>query len=209
MTIHRVLTSAQPEFHALLGIYTQAHPESERKSLASLSAMIARPECFFLAALHHGAVVGFTISNCFLDSDAALLEYMAVAVDHRNRGIGKSLFQATVNFPALAPRTVLIEVDSNLVAAPDAADCTRRKAFYRSLGCREIERLSFLMPRVSSTLPPPMELLVYRNRLPQSIEKARLLRWLRDCYVQVYQAPPNDPRIDAMLSPLPDTIRLL
>jgi hypothetical protein len=65
------------------------------------------------------------------------------------------------------------------------------------------------MPRVSSAEPPPMDMLVYRRELPNSIEKPHLLRWLESCYAHVYQQSLPDARILAMLAQLPGRIALV
>src|ERR1700686_1158430 len=113
LQIHRVASVAEPEFDALVRIYTEAHPESERRGLDRLSHMLEQPEYFFLTASRGDSVVGFSISICFADSDAALLEYMAVAEGQRNHGIGQVLFKETVKFQTISERYVLIEVDSD------------------------------------------------------------------------------------------------
>src|SRR5260370_33813337 len=94
LQIHRVLSGTEPEFDALVRIYTEAHPESERKGLDRLSRMLEQPEYFFLTASLGDLVVGFSISICFADSDAALLEYMAVAEGQGNHGIRQLQFTA-------------------------------------------------------------------------------------------------------------------
>ena len=204
-----MFSSAEPEFAALYRIYSEAHPPSERKGHGTLSAMIARPEYFFLVVIDDEAVVGFSIANCFVDSDAALLEYMAIDSRHRGRGLGGFVFGETVGFLNLSERFILIEIDSDKAPSADQDQHSRRKAFYRRLGCREIEGLSFIMPRVAEAQPPAMELMVYRRELPASIAKSRIRNWLENCYIQVYQKPRDDRRISAMIDELPVEVRLL
>jgi GNAT superfamily N-acetyltransferase len=208
MKVHRVLSSVQPEFDTLVRIYTEAHPGSERKPIAALQRMIERPEYLFLAAKQDNVVVGFSIALAFANSDAALLEYMAVGADHRGRGLGELLFRATAQRPQINERFLLIEVDSDHTNTADTADRERRKAFYRRLGCRQIDGLTYVMPPVSSTQPPLMNMLVYRRAMPDAIGKARLRGWLEACYAQVYQQRLPDGRIDAMLAGLPDSISI-
>ena len=209
LTLRRVLSSAEPDFDALVQIYTEAHPVSELKPAAELRQMIERPEYFFLAMMQDLSVAAFSISICFPDSDAALLEYMAVAVAKRNHGIGGLLFKETTEFPPIAGRYLLIEVDSDKCRSGDRQDRVRRKSFYRRLGCLEIGGLSYIMPRVSSATPPPMEMLIYRSTLPDFVVRSRLRRWLGNCYSQVYHAPSDDPRIDLMVEHLPLEVPLI
>ncbi len=200
MNVFRILSTAEPEFDALLRIYTEALPASERKSAEALARMIERPEYFFLVAIEDGAVVGFAIAIAFVDSDAALLEYLAVDRERRGTGIGQSLFRATTAWPELCRRSLLVEVES---------EAARAKKFYRQLEARQIEGLAYRMPPVSSAEPPAMDMLVCREGLPDALEKDRVRAWLAQCYGQVYGVREDDPRIGAMLNGLPGTIRLI
>lgn len=209
LTVRRLHSSAEPEFDALVRIYTEAHPASERKSFSVLRRMIECPEYFFLIMTAGASVAAFSISVRFRNSDAALLEYFAVAAENRNRGIGRLLFRHTAECEAIAKRYLLVEVDSHNYPCSDYEDRLRRKNFYRRLGCREIEGLSYIMPRVSVAAPPPMDMLIFSEDLPSSIARSRLRSWLQDCYSQVYQVPVDDRRIDLMLEHLPEEVRLI
>ncbi len=208
LTIHRIDRSADPAFAGLASIYTEAHPASERKSIGLLAAMIQRPEYLFLAASEESRVVGFAIVLCFPQSSACLLEYLAIAQDRRSHGLGQSLFTQVATLPEVAGRYLLIEVDSNPPQAAPNPSNARRKAFYRKLGCRQIEGLAYIMPPVSLSAPPPMEMLVYKSPLPAFIGQAHLREWLQCCYVEVYGRAADDRRIDSMLQGLPQNLRL-
>ncbi len=209
LQLERVISAGEPAFAELLAIYTQAHPASERKSPSLLASMIQRPEYQFLAAAEAGRIVGFSIVLCFPGSDACLLEYMAVERSQRGRGVGQRLFSMTRSWDALEGRFLIAEVDSDKGTSPDRADRTRRKGFYRRLGCREVAGLNYLMPPVSGAAPPTMDLLVWRAEMPPSIPKLRLRGWLEAIYTQVYSQPATDPRIDFMLQGLPGEVDLI
>ena len=209
LKLHRVHASTEPEFAELVRIYSEAHPESERKKVELLSMMLERPEYLFQVVSHQDRVIGFAIILCFAESDACLLEYMAIDKSQRGQGIGQFLFKELIKLRELSGRYLLAEVDSDKTETADRIDRTRRKAFYRRLGCKEIEKLCYIMPKISTTTPPAMDLLVHRQILPQSIERSHLRNWLQSCYVQVYGMDKNDPRIDMMLRNLPEDLRLL
>src|SRR6266700_8267890 len=113
LLVRRVRSVGEPAFDDLVRIYTEAHAASERKSPGQLAAMIQRPGYFFLVAIESSVVVGFSIVRLFDKSDAALLEYMAVARDRRSQGIGRQLFAETANFGSVSSKFLLVEVDSN------------------------------------------------------------------------------------------------
>ena len=209
MNIHRVCSVNEPSYEELLRIYRDSQPENELKSPDQLARMIERPEYFFLAARRDDSIVGYAISICLIGSDAALLEYMAVARDLRGLGLGQQLFRQAAAFGPTANRTVIIEVDSEKSPSPDHADRVRRKRFYRRLGCRELEGLAYIMPPVSGAQPPPMDMLVYSRELPLMLAKSRVRAWLQSCYRQVYGVPEDDPRIESMVANLPADLRLI
>src|SRR5581483_317789 len=207
MKIHRVGSVDEPAYQELLRIYRGSQPLSELKSPDHLARMIERPEYYFLAALHNEVVVGYSISTCLPGSDASLLEYMAVTPELRCHGLGQQLFKETAAFGPIANRVLMIEVDSEKSPSADHVDRVRRKSFYRRLGCLEIEHLAYIMPPVSNTPPPPMDMLVYAIELPGCLEKSRLQAWLQSCYRQVYEQPGDDPRIQLMIANLPENVR--
>jgi GNAT superfamily N-acetyltransferase len=166
--------------------------------------MLTRPEYLFLTTSDDSITTAFAIAICLDQTDAALLEYLAVDPAHRSRGHGQQLFQALTQRPELTNRTLIAEVD-----VPTDPTAARRKSFYRKLGCREIAHLTYLMPQVADTPPPPMNLLLYKPVLPTCIPKPQLQTWLECIYTEVYHQPIPNPRIDAMLTPLPDPIPLL
>jgi len=198
-----------PAFAAMMEIYTEANAPSERKSRERLAAMIQEPAYFFLVATESDRVVGFSIVRAFEGSDAALLEYTAVADDRRSQGIGSQLLSKTASVDALASKYLLAEVNSSKEPCPKQAAQIRRKAFYRRLGWRQIDQLHYIMPPVSELQPPAMDMLVYKRELPSSIERDRLRQWLQNCYVEVYGQSADDPRIEAMVGALPLDVPLV
>ena len=204
LAIDRLISPQQPEFDGLLRVYTESLPPSECKSSAALRAMIARPEYSFLAASSQGEMAGFAIVICLHASNAALLEYMAVAAHSRGQGLGGSLFRHAAQLAEASGRVLLVEVDSDAAPAEGAdprevALRSRRKDFYRKLGCRQVQGLTYVMPPVSDTTPPLMDLLVYAPAGTEIIERSQLREWLEACYAQVYGVAAGDSRIDEML----------
>ena len=206
MHVQRLFSSEDRLFTELLRIYEEAIPESERKGANALAGMVERPEYQILLGVEGVSVAGFSIACALQGTDAALLEYMAVAAGYRGQGLGGRLFQETVSTAAMAGRHVLIEVDSDRMADEDAA---RRKRFYLAHGCRELEGLAYRMPKVGEAEPPPMELMLYCAAMPRSLEKARLRTWLEACDEQVYGVAAASGRVARMLERLGPVIPLV
>lgn len=209
--IERVQRTESSAFDELLRIYRDAIPTSERKNDDVLREMLARDDYEFHVATLDSRVVGFTIVKKFRGCDASLLEYMAVDRDRRGGGVGGTLFREASAAAPMSSRYVLVEVEDETEPSDVAEDTQRRrrKAFYRVNGCREVAGLAYSMPTVSAERPPKMNLLVYRRRLPRSIDKAELRRWLQSIYVEVYGQSASDVRIERMLAPLADRLSLV
>ncbi len=197
------------EFRQLVQIYLEALPESERKPVSDIQMMLHRPEYELLIASVDNVVVAFSIVVDLSGADVCLLEYMAVFGNFRGMGIGRALFGKAVSTKRAASRYVLLEVDSDKGNYADRSDNKRRKDFYRRLGCKEVKDLDYKMPLATNRIPPPMDLLVYKKGIPAEIEKVRLRTWLQNVYGEVYRQSIDDVRINEMIAPLPDKVKLV
>src|SRR5450432_210541 len=207
------LSSSEGEtFRQLYAIYAASIAAREQKREAWIAAMIEAPEYHVWVAKAGGLVRGFSILFVPAAGGFALLEYMAVAPDQRNHGLGAELFRRTVAHavtPEGRPLPVLLEVDADREDASDRALRTRREGFYRRLGCLRIAGLHYLMPLAGEGAPPEMDLLVYSSAEPLGrLGRSELLRWLETIYRDVYRCSPDDPRLPQMVADLPDPVLL-
>jgi GNAT superfamily N-acetyltransferase len=204
------LTSAEGEpFRELFAVYASSITPREQKPEAWLRAMVGAPEYRVWTVRDSGHVLGFSILFLPPGEGFALLEYMAVASDRRNGGFGAALFNETVKHavtPEGAALPVLLEVDSDREASTDRAMRTRRLHFYRRLGCMTLAGLAYLMPLHGAGAAPEMVLMIHRRRLEAPVPRADVERWLKSIYHDVYHVSPDDPRVAAMLRPLPDPV---
>jgi GNAT superfamily N-acetyltransferase len=216
------LASSQGEtFRQLYAIYAASIAAREQKSEGWIATMIDAPEYRVWVAKAGGLVRGFSILFVPAAGGFALLEYMAVAPDQRNHGLGAELFRRTVEEavpPGGRPLPVLLEVDSDREASSDRALRTRRERFYRRLGCLRIAGLRYLMPLAGEGPPPEMDLLVYtaeplgrraRSEVPRGeVPRSDVKSWLETIYRDVYHCSPDDPRLAQMVAGLPDPVPL-
>jgi ribosomal protein S18 acetylase RimI-like enzyme len=208
LSIFRVTDPTAEAFAALVSLYEEAIPPSERKPSTAIRAMIADSRYLVLLAQEHDQIVGFAISFQFPAGDLRLLEYMGVSGATRGRGLGSEMFRAVVAREHLGGRTLVLEVESDHGPADDLHDRRRRKKFYRAMGCREVEGLAYLMPRIGPRRPPPMDLMVYRRPQPDRLERRVLVAWLQDIYEHIYGAPRDDENIAAMTRVMAPEVRL-
>src|SRR6185369_10017075 len=115
-----------------------------QKGESWIASMIDDPAYRVWVAKAGGRVRGFSILFVPAAGAFALLEYMAVAPDQRDQGLGAELFRHTVA-QAVTPEgrqlPVVLEIDSDREASSDRALRTRREQFYRRLGCLRLAGL--------------------------------------------------------------------
>ena len=214
--LEQLASSEGETFRQLYAIYAASIAAREQKREGWIAAMVDAPEYRVLVAKAGGLVRGFSILFVPAAGGFALLEYMAVAPDRRNHGLGAELFRRTVEravSPEERPLPVLLEVDSDREDASDRALRTRREGFYRRLGCLRIAGLRYVMPLAGEGAPPEMDLLVYTaeplGRLARSeVTRGEVKQWLETIYRDVYHCSPDDPRLAQMVAGLPDPVLL-
>lgn len=185
-------------FEDLYRIYTESIAAGEQKSRDQIATSAGRPDYRFLLARRNGRVTGFSILFLPAGEPFALLEYLAVRLEDRSGGVGAELFRRN-----LPDRFVLVEVDSE--RSGDREINQRRIRFYRRLGCRRVEGISYILPLSGS--PPEMELMIHVPLAIDHLSKSMLENWLRVIYRDVYGCPPEDPRIVRMLESVADPVR--
>jgi ribosomal protein S18 acetylase RimI-like enzyme len=209
LIVRPIVTAQDSLLPGLIEIYTQAHPANERKSVAELEAMLRRPEYHFLVAERNAEAVGFAICLELDCADAMLLEYLAIRHSLRGHGYGSEIFRAAAHLAENADRFLIIEVDAETAGASATAEAVRRKQFYRRLGCREMAGLVYQMPALARDTPPPMQLMLWKQTLPEAVPRTQLRLWLASIYRKAYHQPADDPRMEAMLKPLAAEVRLM
>jgi GNAT superfamily N-acetyltransferase len=200
-----------PAFRELYQVYAASIVARERKPEAWICALVRAPEYRVWVMKRAGRVTAFSILFLPATERFALLEYMAVAAEQRNRGMGSELFQQSVQ-RAVAPdggsRPVVLEIDSDREASSDQEMRRRRQRFYRRLGCLRIAGLHYILPLPGEGPPPEMDLMVYSPAPLRQLAKTELEQWLTTIYRDVYHCPPHDPRIARMLRDVPDPVPL-
>lgn len=195
VTIRRATGRDDPAMESVERIYVGALPGGERKPVAWLRDIPARPQSYHtVVAERSGIVLGFAVLFVPQEGhDAALLEYLAVDESARGGGVGGMLFRDCVR---RSNRPILVEVETGDACAG------RRKKFYERHGCRAVMGLQYLLPLAGAG---PMALMVAG---PDGIARADLGRWIGTIYAEVYGQSRDDPRVMEMVSRLAGTVKL-
>ena len=211
--VEQLQSCGGPTFRELYEIYAASIAVREQKPEARICAMVRAPEYWVGVMQDAGHVSGFSILFLPPAERFALLEYMAVTPERRNRGLGSALFKQTVVRamtppPQHASLPILLEVDSDREACGDREMRTRRQQFYRRLGCVRVSGLHYILPLPGQGPAPEMDLMLYSAEPVRQLSKRDLERWLRTVYRDVYRCSFDDPRIVRMLHDVSDPVRL-
>lgn len=207
--LERITAATGTAMEQLIAIYQASIEPSEQKPPNALRAATADPRYRLWLARVGRKGIGFSIS--FLPDGAHfwLLEYMAVAAPARSGGHGRALFlNAAADAESLGRAIGVLEVDAVTGEGEAREQKRRRVAFYAALGCQRVAGLDYILPLDVAGAPPAMTLLVHGAEVGGKLAKPVLRDWIRTLYVQVYAQPGDDPRIDAMMAPLPDQVAL-
>jgi Acetyltransferase (GNAT) family len=203
----RLVSDSDAPFKDFLRIYKESIAARERKSESEISQMLSRPDYRVILLKRSDATVGFSIVFAPLKETFCLLEYMAVAANYRNAGLGRKLFLGTVdNVLSKTGHNIpmLLEVDSDREPSADQPIRRRRQQFYRRLDCLRIDKLPYILPLPGKGAPPQMDLMVYFPGGAQVVSKMQLQHWLKLIYHDVYGCAEGDPRIIEMLKTVTD-----
>lgn len=198
MRFEELATGDERAFARLVEIYEASLPATERKPVGVLQVMLARDDYRFVVARRGEGIVGFGV--VFVGEEVGLLEYLAVDAAARGAGVGAGLFRECAARVG-AGRPMLVEVEE-----PDDGERQRRVAFYRRLGCREVEGLRYILPLPGG--PPPMRILV-AGFVAETVAREAVRRWLVTVYTRVYGQVQEDGRIGRMVAGLSDPVRLV
>jgi len=191
----------------LITIYTSSINILEQNPPSMLKNMLNNTNFYFYVLRDLDKTLGFAIVYSPKDLDFCLLDYMAVDHTYRNQGYGKKIFGYLTKI--FHERHMIIEIDSPYQASADQDLRKKRMIFYQRQGSRYIEGIKYILPLTTNGTPPEMLLLLLSGAYKKEIPKNKLILWIKDIYKTVYQCSSEDPRIDLMMSKLPQKIELL
>jgi hypothetical protein len=202
--IEAIAPDDAPLLDAAFALYRDSIERSEQRPEPVFRALIHRPDYRFLAAKLDDDLIGVAVSWVPDNASFWLFEYAAVTERLRGNNIGANLFFAS-RLMAGQERTALIEVDAFTGEELQA----KRLAFYRRIGCRRLAGLDYILPLDAFGTPPPMWLLAFTSPDDQpAVSVFQVEAWLRAIYAHVYGKSLDDPRLAAMIDPLPDDVEL-
>lgn len=118
------------EWKQVREIYLEAFPKVERKPLSWIRRSCKSGKMEIYVAKDAGQIAGFAISIPY--RDMVMVDYLAVSSKVRSRGTGSQILQGICQL--YQPKRVYLLIEDPTVAAENAEQRKRRKAFYLKNG---------------------------------------------------------------------------
>lgn len=114
-------------------LYEEAFPPEEKKPRELIEALAEEGKMELLAVTEEGEFIGLVMN--MLSGHAALLDYFAIAPEHRSSGYGGRVIADLLK--RFSGQKYIFEIEMQDENAENAADRKRRKAFYLRNGLKE------------------------------------------------------------------------
>jgi GNAT superfamily N-acetyltransferase len=200
------------EFRESLGIYKSSFPSNETRPLERIVKMLKDDKDYHLfIAIKNSSVVGISLLYGFRSLRIGLLDYMAVHPNYQRRGIGKELFEFTLQ----KLRTQIADVIGLMIeiqkeTAPDPYESIIRMdriRFYSGLGAKVLDEVNYLLPSQNNGQPEEMYLMLVPLMEMYSLPKRSVIQYVSAMYSTIYQYENKD-LLDTVCNNLPTTIML-
>ena len=114
----------------VMKLYDSAFPADEKKPWQMMLDKRREGILSIMAAVDGEKLLGEAI--WFTKGDIVLLDYLAVSLDCRGRGVGSEILKLVSElFPG---KRIVLEIESTFISAPNALQRTKRKEFYIRAG---------------------------------------------------------------------------
>ncbi|HYY67739.1 MAG TPA: GNAT family N-acetyltransferase [Nitrososphaeraceae archaeon] len=198
------------EFKESLDIYKSSFPLNETRPVEKVVKMLKEDKDYhLLVSVNNNAVVGISLLYAFRSLQIGLLDYMAVHPNYQRRGIGKKLFEFTLQrLYSQIPFVIGLIMEIQKENVPEPHDHLIRKdriRFYSELGAKLLDGVNYLLPSQNHGKPEEMYLMIVPLTEMHSLPKCSVIRYVSAIYSTIYQYENKD-LLNAVFRDLPTTI---
>ncbi len=168
MHYEQISDVANSDFMDAINIYLSSIPAAIRQEIDIVKERVAiKKEHLFIGQLN-GEVVCMALVWPLQNSDFVLLDYMAVKQTYQNLGIGTNFLKNILSKYCTKNRNIIVEVEDPKEG--DKENRSKRVAFYRNNGAKELENVPYLLPPLQGIEPTKMILMLFSNNENSIIE---------------------------------------
>ncbi len=185
VTFVQLQDSQHPDFPAAIDLYEQAFPPSTKIATSLVIENIERNIYQLFVGYDTSRVVFMAMLYPMAGSEFVLLAYIATHPDYRGQGIGSTFLRQTLDRLQRDSQYLLLEV-KNPKFGDDRVLRQRRVNFYRRIGAKVMEGVTFVAPPLSSSLPAELMLMVAPTYKNDVLPGCLVVQLMTQLYVQGY-----------------------
>jgi len=185
------------EFKQSIDIYQTSFPPNETRSIEKVIKMLKDDQNYHLfIAKDNSSVIGISLLYIFKTLRIALLDYMAVSTRYQSKGIGKALFEFTIqkcSYYLSDIIGILLEIQKkNGLDLNENNIRKRRINFYTRLGVKVLEGVNYLLPSQNGDNLEEMHLMMRALAKVNSLSNVLVFEYISAIYSTIYQYENND-----------------
>jgi ribosomal protein S18 acetylase RimI-like enzyme len=195
-----------PAFAEALGIYERAFPPNERQRPELIRELLEKQLYRMVVGRLGEQVVCMALLWAPGDKRFLLLDYLAVHEQYRGLGMGHNLLRALCAMPGIAGKYLLIEAEDPQHGL-NREMRTRRVAFYRRNGARQLLGVRYILPPLSGDAPTEMILMILPDFPEGSLPGSLVRELVISIYAGLYGRGPDDLLLRQILESIPCTVQ--
>lgn len=196
------------KFKEALNIYLQSFPSNERQEVSVIEQRVQNGLSLIFTAELSNKTMAFGLLWPFENSRFVLLDYLAVAPDHRQSRLGSALFRHMAKLVNEQGKTLVVETE-HPEFGDNREERKKRLAFYFKNGCYLLKDVPYILPPLDGTLPTEMCLLVHPPDAVSCFTPEEIKQLSIRLYRELYGKNLNDATLQEIIHKLPSKITLL
>jgi GNAT superfamily N-acetyltransferase len=187
------------EFKQSINIYENSFPFNETRPFEDIVNMLRNDKNYHLiVSLNNNSVIGISLMYIFRSLNIGLLDYMAISPSYRGQGLGKEIFNFTLEkLSSIISNGIglLIEVqkENNLLDQQEMTIRKNRIRFYIKLGVKLLDKVNYLLPPIyPSNKEEEMYLMIKPIKKIYYLSKEQVIQYIDIIYSTIYKYYDND-----------------
>lgn len=205
LSFHEILDIKDIHFANAMNIYDEAFPSNEKQPLSLIKKRITESRSRLFVGLLNADVTCMALLWDFKDLEFVLLDYMAVAKEHRNNQFGTGLFNHLTKTINANKKYMVIEVENHLFG--DNKDLRKKRInFYIKNGAYVLNEVPYMLPSLDGTLPTEMILMISPKYQNDIIEFDKMETLIKRLYLDLYEKTDDNSLLISILKNTPNKI---